>query len=108
MSAIREDYQDGIITAEHVRTKEPPMYKVILLNDDYTTMDFVVHILQQIFHHSTDEAAQIMMNVHNNGRGVAGIYPKEIAETKAHCVHELAQEHEYPLKCVLEPDTNGE
>lgn len=82
--------------------KEPPMYRVLLLNDDYTTMDFVVHVLIIIFYKSREEATRIMLHVHNNGIGLCGVYPKEIAETKVAEVTQLSQEHQFPLKCIME------
>ena len=98
----------GIKTAEEAVVKErqktgrPPLYKVFLLNDDYTTMDFVVYILEKIFHKSPAEATRIMLHVHKKGIGLAGVYSREIAETKVADVHELATENEFPLKCVME------
>lgn len=91
-------------TREQIKTKRPPLYKCILLNDDYTPMEFVVEILKQIFHKPHAEATRIMLHVHQNGMGVAGIYPYEIAETKVRTVEELAKESQYPLKCVLEKE----
>jgi ATP-dependent Clp protease adaptor protein ClpS len=91
-------------TKEQTRTKKPPLYKCILLNDDYTPMEFVVEILKQIFHKPHAEATRIMLHVHQNGMGVAGVYPYEIAETKIRSVEELARESQYPLKCVLEKE----
>ncbi len=82
--------------------KEPPQYKVLLHNDDYTTMDFVVQILEEIFHKSPSEATQIMLNVHHKGIGVCGIYTKEIAETKVHIVHERARQAGFPLQASCE------
>lgn len=89
---------------ERQKTKRPPLYKVFLLNDDYTTMDFVVYVLETIFHKSPVEATQIMMHVHKKGVGLAGIYTREIAETKISAVHGLAQENEFPLKCIMEKE----
>ncbi len=89
-------------TKPETRTKRPPMFKVILLNDDYTPMEFVVEILKQVFHKPHAEATRIMLHVHQNGMGVAGVYPYEIAETKMKTVDELARQSEYPLKCVME------
>jgi ATP-dependent Clp protease adaptor protein ClpS len=84
--------------------KEPPMYKVLLINDDYTTMDFVVEILITIFHKSELEAIKIMLNVHHNGVGVCGIYSFEIAETKVNIVHKEAIKKKFPLKCSIEKE----
>ncbi|MEZ0328865.1 MAG: ATP-dependent Clp protease adapter ClpS [Dissulfuribacterales bacterium] len=84
--------------------KEPSLYKVFLLNDDYTTMDFVVQVLMDIFDKSFEEATRIMLHVHHNGRGLAGVYTKEIAETKVHQVHTRAQANGFPLKAEMEVD----
>jgi ATP-dependent Clp protease adaptor protein ClpS len=84
------------------KIKEPSMYRVLLHNDDYTTMDFVVEVLIFIFHKTHEEATQIMLNVHEKGVGVCGIYTFEIAETKVETVQRLAQENEFPLKCSME------
>jgi len=89
-------------TRPETRTKKPPMYKVILLNDDYTPMEFVVEILKVVFHKLHAEATRIMLHVHQNGMGVAGVFPYEIAETKVRTVEELARQSEFPLKCVME------
>jgi ATP-dependent Clp protease adaptor protein ClpS len=86
------------------RTKKPSMYKVILLNDDYTPMEFVVELLKVVFHKQHAEATRIMLHVHQNGMGVAGVYPFEIAETKVKTVDELAREHQFPLKCTMEKE----
>jgi ATP-dependent Clp protease adaptor protein ClpS len=91
-------------TKEKVKTKRPSMYKCILLNDDYTPMEFVVEILKTVFHRQHAEATRIMLHVHQNGMGVAGVYPFEIAETKIKTVEELAHESQYPLKCVMEKE----
>src|SRR5271167_451134 len=91
-------------TKEKVKTKRPPLYKCILLNDDYTPMEFVVEILKTIFHRQQAEATRIMLHVHQNGMGIAGVYPFEIAETKIKTVEELAHESQYPLKCVMEKE----
>jgi ATP-dependent Clp protease adaptor protein ClpS len=81
---------------------EPPMYKVFLLNDDYTTMDFVVEVLIFVFQKTLEEATQIMLNIHKRGMGLCGIYSFEIAETKVDTVHKLARERDFPLKCAME------
>jgi ATP-dependent Clp protease adaptor protein ClpS len=91
-------------TKEKAKTKKPSMYKCILLNDDYTPMEFVVEVLKTIFHRQQAEATRIMLHVHQNGMGIAGVYPFEIAETKIKTVEELAQESQYPLKCVMEKE----
>lgn len=82
----------------------PSLYKVYLLNDDYTTMDFVVHVLETVFHKPLMEAIQIMLYVHRNGKGLAGIYPKDIAETKIAIVHDMAKAEGFPLRCVMEKE----
>jgi len=84
------------------KVKKPPMYKVYLLNDDYTTMDFVVYILESVFHKPHLEAVQIMLHVHRNGKGLCGVYTKEIAQEKVKTVHALARQEGFPLKCTME------
>jgi len=91
-------------TKTETRTKRPPLYKVILLNDDYTPMEFVVEILKSVFYKNHAEATRIMLHVHQNGMGVAGVYPYEVAETKTRTVEELARQGEFPLKCVMEKE----
>ena len=91
-------------TRTQTKTKRPTMYKVILLNDDYTPMEFVVDLLKQVFHKPHAEATRIMLWVHQNGMGIAGVYPFEVAETKVRTVEELAREAQYPLKCVMEKE----
>lgn len=81
----------------------PPLYQVIMLNDDFTTMDFVVNVLMQIFRKNIDEAERIMLTIHHQGKGICGVYPKDIAATRIHQVHQLAQLEQHPLKCVMEP-----
>ena len=87
---------------ERYEVKPPPLYRVFLLNDDYTTMDFVIEILEGVFHKPAVEAAQIMLHVHKNGKGLAGVYTREIAETKIHRTHELSSKSGFPLKCIME------
>lgn len=82
--------------------KEPPMFRVLLHNDDYTTMEFVVDVLTNVFHKNHEEAIQIMLKVHQEGVGVCGVYPFDIAQTKVNSVLRLATEHEFPLKSTLE------
>jgi len=81
---------------------EPGDYTVVLLNDDYTTREFVVEILEYVFHKNREEATRIMLNVHRKGRGAVGVYTLDIAQTKVNQVHDLAQKHEFPLRCVVE------
>jgi len=83
--------------------KEPEQFKVILLNDHYTTMEFVVEILIVIFHKNGDDANRIMLDVHRKGRGVVGVYPWDIAVTKLEQVHSAAKANEFPLRCIVEP-----
>lgn len=83
---------------------EPPMYKVLLLNDDYTTMDFVVEVLVHVFHKSVTQAMEIMLSVHRNGVGLCGVYTHEVAETKVLTVETLARENGFPLRCTMEKD----
>jgi ATP-dependent Clp protease adaptor protein ClpS len=94
---------DELVVAEEKTTlKKPPLYKVLLHNDDFTTMEFVVYVLQNIFQRSESDAIHIMLKVHQEGVGVAGIYTYEVAETKAAKVVDLAQANEYPLLCTVE------
>ncbi len=97
-------FDDDLESTTDVRdeVREPKQYKVLLHNDDYTTMEFVVRILVEVFRKNEREATQIMLNVHNNGVGVCGIYTMEVAETKVSMVRDLAQSNGYPLKCSME------
>jgi ATP-dependent Clp protease adaptor protein ClpS len=85
-------------------TKKPELFKVLLLNDDYTTMDFVIEILESVFHKQPAEAFRIMMMVHTQGRGLCGVYPHEVAETKVETVVARAREHGFPLRAAIEPE----
>ena len=96
--------QTGIATKSRSKTKKPAMYKVLLLNDDYTPMEFVVHILERFFGKQGEEAVKIMLHVHQKGVGVCGIYTYEIAETKVTQVVDYARENQHPLQCTLEKD----
>ena len=96
--------QDTISTTDREVLQEPPLYKVLLHNDDYTTMDFVVMVLVTVFAKNSDEATRIMLNVHHQGIGIAGVYTREVAETKVAIVHRLARRYQFPLKCTLEQD----
>ncbi len=102
MGATDRDNEGVVSSEKKQQSRRPFMYKVLLHNDDYTTMDFVVMILEKIFHKSITEASQIMLNIHEQGRGVAGVYPRDVAETKMILVFDLARQNEYPLKCSLE------
>jgi ATP-dependent Clp protease adaptor protein ClpS len=93
---------DSILQAERAKTTPPPMFKVMLLNDDYTPMEFVVFVLQQFFSMNRERATQIMLAVHREGMGVCGVYPKDIATTKVQQVTAFAQQHQHPLQCVME------
>ena len=93
---------EGVGLKERQELKVPRRYKVLLHNDHYTTMDFVVHVLQDIFRRPAAEAVRIMVNVHKNGMGVAGVYVKEIAEAKVDKVHTLARDQGFPLRCSIE------
>lgn len=95
----------GLVVEEaRPKTKPPPMFKVVMVNDDFTPMDFVVQVLQQFFRHDRENAVQIMLQIHTKGRGVAGIYPAEIAETKTAQVNAFARKHQHPLLTVMEKD----
>jgi ATP-dependent Clp protease adaptor protein ClpS len=96
------DENTKLLSRDREKLKEPGDYTVILLNDDFTTRDFVVEILKLIFHKNPKEATQIMLNVHHKGRGVVGIYTWDIANTKANQVHSIAKQYDYPLKCIVE------
>ncbi|PIE60522.1 MAG: ATP-dependent Clp protease adapter ClpS [Desulfobulbus propionicus] len=102
--SIESNLEGELLSRDRVEEQEPPQYKVLLHNDDYTTMDFVVMILKTIFHKDEAEATKIMLDVHNKGIGVAGIYSREIGETKVARVHRLAKKNHFPLKCSLEKD----
>lgn len=96
---------DGeILERTKQETKKPDLYKVLLLNDDYTTMDFVVEVLESIFHKQPAEAFRIMMAVHTQGKGLCGVYPHEVAETKVDTVMERARENGFPLRAAMEPE----
>jgi len=92
----------GVVTQTEKKLKKPPLYKVLLHNDDYTTMEFVVYVLQSVFRHDATRATQIMLHIHRRGMGVAGVYTYEVAEAKASRVDGLAKKYEFPLKCSVE------
>ncbi|MDY0094356.1 MAG: ATP-dependent Clp protease adaptor ClpS [Candidatus Vecturithrix sp.] len=103
MSEFDYEFDSDVVTEEDIEVREPRLYHVMLYNDNYTTMEFVVYVLETIFHHTGPVAEKIMLDVHQRGKGVAGTYPRDIAETKALQTRNLAQEHHFPLKCVAEP-----
>ncbi|MCK4981581.1 MAG: ATP-dependent Clp protease adapter ClpS [Victivallaceae bacterium] len=94
-TVLQENYQE---------LQEPSKYKVLLLNDDYTTMDFVVMVMMVVFRKSLEESQKVMINIHKNGKGLCGIYAFEVAETKAAQVAAMAEQHKFPLKCSLEEE----
>lgn len=102
-----QEKHDGLLVLEpktSSQTKRPPLYKVILLNDDYTPMDFVIYLLQSVFHKAEEEAVAIMLEIHTKGSGHCGTYTRDVAETKIHEVTTLARQHEHPLQCVMEKE----
>lgn len=99
-----EGPEEGVTTKVRPRTTQPPLYKVLLINDDFTPMEFVVLILKKFFMKSEAEAAKIMLQVHNEGAGLAGIYTFEVAETKVYLVSEFSRRQKHPLKCIMEKE----
>lgn len=94
---------DGeLLEAQRTRVRPPRLYKVLLLNDDYTPMDFVVAVLQRFFGMDTEQATRIMLKVHNEGRGLCGVFPRDIAATKVEQVSAYSRQHQHPLACVME------
>ena len=93
---------DSVLEAERSKVKPPPLYKVLLLNDDYTPMDFVVVVLQKFFSMSREQATRIMLKVHREGAGLCGVYPKDVAASKVEQVSAFARQHQHPLACVME------
>ena len=94
--------EDIKLNPEKLKTKLPSIYKVIILNDDYTPMEFVVYTIENVFNKSHDEATRIMLKIHTEGIGICGMYPMEIAETKMKQVLNLSKEHQHPLQCIIE------
>ncbi len=97
-----DELQRGLLLETKPKTKKPSMYNVLILNDDYTPMEFVVMVLEKIFNKKQEEATQIMLHVHKNGVGVCGTFTFEVAETKCKSVLDMAKEHEHPLQCTIE------
>ena len=104
MSERQPDYREAIESEVEDQLELPPMFKVLLHNDDYTTMEFVVEVLRSVFHKSPAEAVQIMLLVHKNGIGVCGVFTAEIAETKVQIVRHLAKKSGFPLQCSMEAE----
>jgi ATP-dependent Clp protease adaptor protein ClpS len=103
MSPPGESYDPEVVSRTDQKIEEPPLYSVLLHNDDFTTMDFVIYVLRTIFRHPEGDAVRLMLQVHTQGYGLAGVYTREIAETKVTEVVALAQTHEHPLLCTMEP-----
>ena len=99
-----EEPNGAVILKTKAKTKKPSMYKVLMLNDDYTPMEFVVHILERFFAKSREEATRVMLHVHRRGVGLCGVYTYEVAETKVTQVTDFARQHQHPLQCTLEKD----
>ena len=99
-----EERKTGVLLKTRPKTKKPSMYKVLLLNDDYTPMEFVVMVLEKFFNKSKQEATDIMLHVHRKGVGICGVYTFEIAESKVSQVMDFARHHEQPLQCTMEKD----
>lgn len=94
----------GVVIKTRPKVKKPSMYKVLMLNDDYTPMEFVVHVLERVFGKSGDDATRIMLHVHQKGVGVCGVYTYEVAETKVTQTMDMARKHQHPLQCTLEKE----
>jgi ATP-dependent Clp protease adaptor protein ClpS len=105
MAELPRQVQDSGLEVEEARPKlkRPPLFKVVLLNDDYTPMEFVVHVLEVFFAMPRDKATRIMLQVHTQGKGVCGVYTRDIAETKVHQVNAFSRENQHPLLCTMEP-----
>jgi ATP-dependent Clp protease adaptor protein ClpS len=98
-----KQYQDGsLLEAKRAKLAPPPLYKVLLLNDDFTPMDFVILVLQKFFTMDREQATRIMLKVHTEGRGICGVYPRDVAATKVEQVSTFARENQHPLACVME------
>jgi len=104
MAVDEQSFEENVLTKKREKVEKPPLYRVVLHNDNYTTMEFVVLVLQKFFYKNETEANHIMLNVHKKGRGIAGIFTFEVAETKLSQVHSFAKTEQHPLKCSLEPD----
>jgi len=101
-----DKYDDNLALQEaRPKLKRPPMYKVVLINDDYTPMEFVVHVLEAFFGMTREKATHIMLNVHTQGKGICGIYPRDIAETKVVQVNDYSRQNDHPLLCTMESES---
>ncbi|MDO8608167.1 MAG: ATP-dependent Clp protease adapter ClpS [Phaeospirillum sp.] len=96
--------QTGVVIKTRPKTKKPSMYKVLMLNDDYTPMEFVIHVLERFFNKNRDDATRVMLNVHTRGVGICGVYTYEVAETKVTQVMDLARQNQHPLQCTIEKE----
>jgi len=99
-----EDGRTGLVTKTRPKTKRPHLYKVLLLNDDYTPMEFVVHVIEKYFNKGREEATRIMLHVHHKGVGMCGVYTYEVAETKVTQVMDFSRQHGHPLQCTMEKE----
>lgn len=99
-----EEGKTGLVTKTRPKTKKPSLYKVLLLNDDYTPMEFVVHVLERFFNKGREEATRIMLQVHHRGRGICGVYTYEVAETKVAQVMDFSRQNQHPLQCIMEKE----
>ncbi len=104
MSKSRQELEEQVLSETRDEVSEPPFFKVLLHNDDYTTMEFVVEVLMTVFRKSAQEATGIMLNVHQQGIGLCGVFPYELAETKVETVEALARDRGFPLKCTMEKE----
>jgi len=98
----KQNQEGSVLEAKRSKLAPPPLYKVLLLNDDFTPMDFVVHVLQKFFSMNREQATQIMLKVHMEGRGVCGVFPRDVAATKVEQVAAFARDNQHPLACVME------
>jgi ATP-dependent Clp protease adaptor protein ClpS len=103
-SDIRNGDGTGVVTKTRAKTKKPSLYKVLILNDDYTPMEFVVHILERFFNKGREDAVTVMLHVHRHGVGICGVFTYEVAETKVAQVIEFARRHQHPLQCTMEKE----
>lgn len=97
-----KQFDEHVLDEQATRTKPPPLYKVMLLNDDFTPMDFVINVLERFFHKDRERATQIMLQVHRDGVGIAGVFTRDVAATKVEQVLSYARQHQHPLQCVME------